>query len=231
MRRLIVMSLLLATAMLPATITADDSRTASSTVIQTAPAVAQPNSTPAPVATLVVTSPPETPAPSPYAELWTATPIYAQGSLLGGLGCAPTAVSMIMGYYATQGHTGPSAAAIAAQNAAHVIPGVGLTYQSMLPSIYGYGYTNVTGSANTSLGMLKSALGQGPVIITAGVSFATGHLAPGSAAHSLVVIGVTADGTLFTVQDPFQGVREEIPTNLLNQVWARGSNGILIIRP
>jgi len=168
-----------------------------------------------------------------YTELWSDTPIYAQGDLLNGVACAPTAVSMVLGHYnATSNLPDPTPSAfinmVGEQN---VIAGEGMPFSSMVPALHQLGYTNVSGQINTTLEQLNAALTNGPVIITTGVSFATGQLEPGSASHALVVVGATTDDSMVMVQDPFQQMRESVPKSEFVTMWANGQDGMFVVRP
>lgn len=200
------------------------------TVVNAAPQPVMASSSLPAKKTLISTPTPK--APGPYAELWSDTPVYTQGNLLNGVACAPTAVSMVMGHFAAAGLPSPTPAElIKLIGADKVVPGQGMPYNSMLPTLDGLGYHNLSGHMYTSSKELAEQLKSGPVIITAGVNLASGSLQPGKDSHSLVVIGVTTNGSHYTIQDPYLGQRIELPTETFNQIWAAGSYGIFVMRP
>ncbi len=165
-----------------------------------------------------------------YSINWAATtPAYAQGSLLGGLACAPTALAMITAHFhAVNPSVGAQTPAqfVANLQPGEFIAGEGVPYTALARQLVALGYTQVSGNTGNTLASLRADLAGGPVIVTAGAD-TLGR--PGS--HSLVVVAVSNDASTVILNDPATGTQTTLSWATFAHLWAGGNNGILIVRP
>ncbi len=186
--------------------------------------------TPAPVdqVAVVATAVP-IPATPVYSVDWsTSTPALAQGNLLGGYACAPTALAMVTAHYSSR-YAGASRSAQDFINNLYpgeFVPGQGVPYQKLARQIAALGYHSITGHMNAHQSELGQVLASGPIIVTAG-----GTVAGAKASHSLVVTALSDDGAWVKVNDPADGRPHVLSWSVFDQLWAGGSRGILIITP
>jgi predicted double-glycine peptidase len=89
---------------------------------------------------------------------------------------------------------------------------------------------------DASLDDLKSELVSGPVIVNTGVKISAANgvrslAGEGNTNHSIVVTGISADGSQVTVNDPWSGKQLNYSTEEFNKIWTRGQNIMTSIRP
>ncbi|MBN2386392.1 MAG: C39 family peptidase [Anaerolineales bacterium] len=169
-------------------------------------------------------------------------PVKSQGSAYGNAACSPTSVSMVMDYYHNQDANNPTATPqelIDSLDKGDGTPGNGISLSRMADEINDVGYSEVSARGGASLDDLHTALDDGPVVVTVGVrvtgegtvggSGARALAGPGSTTHAVVVKGRTE--TAVIVNDPWSGQEMEIPNATFNDMWNRGTNGLVVIRP
>jgi len=216
----------------PAAIAASGQVLAAQTATLTPPANASTVAAPTAVAKGKVA----VPASAPFityvpAGLAASTPAIAQGNFLGGYGCAPTALAMVMGYFHNLNSAYGAATPQELVGPGDFIVGQGVPYNNMTDSMNALGYHSLSGTTGISMATLSSKLNQGPVIATVGIAPVAGQLVPGSIQHSIVVVGVSTDGSRVLVNDPWVGRQLSLTTAQFLSLWQRGQNGIALIRP
>lgn len=213
--------------------------THSDTAIQAPKANPQPAPQPAPsqpVAQVAVapaakaTKAPAKPAPAIFSTNWSSTtPTYSQGSLLGGLACAPTSLAMVTAHYHA---TNPALRTRTPQEfVSNLLPGEfvagqGVPYNNLARQLVELGYKNLSARTGTGRPELAAALKSGPMIVTVG-----GDTRGRAGLHSLVVVAMSDDASTVIVNDPATGARATLPWATFDRLWAGGSRGVLYVRP
>jgi len=165
-------------------------------------------------------------------------PVKAQGNLLNGTACVPTAVSMVLDYYHKNNSQLQSATIsqfIADLNPGDITPGIGISISDIIDNLNALGYHNsfYKVSPKINLSDLKFYLQDGPVIVQTGLDL--GHnprriLGIGDKQHALVVRGFSQDGQTVYVNDPWSGSQLELQLSYFLDMWNNGHNIALMIR-
>jgi hypothetical protein len=142
-----------------------------------------------------------------FAPWWLDAPARLQGDLGEGYACAPTVLAMAMDYYHHQDarYAAPATTEIVrALKAQGFIDGYGADAQMLVNLAIKYGYSHSYFYREWSQAHLRRALDQGvPVIANVRV-----HMSSSGYGHSVLVIGLSPDGSRVMVNDPTQGMVE-----------------------
>lgn len=165
-------------------------------------------------------------------------PVKAQGTLLNGTACVPTAVSMVMDYYHQTDSDLQSATIsqfIADLDPEDITPVVGISVSDVIDNLKELGYHNsfYKISPQINLSDLKFYLQDGPVIVQTGLDL--GHnprriLGVGDKQHALVLRGFSQDEQTVYVNDPWSGTELELSLANFLDMWNHGHNIALMIR-
>lgn len=174
-------------------------------------------------------------------------PVLAQGDqrvngkeLMGGYGCVPTSVSMILGYYHAQdsNHTALSPVELFHSFDADDWDGSGgMGPHKLIDEVQDLGYRTVETHVNVSFEDLQKDLKVGPVLVTTQVGLLSDprRVIPPSSTnasyHAMVVTGVSADGGTVFVNDPWGGCTIEYDRASFEAIWEGGGRGELVIQP
>lgn len=142
-----------------------------------------------------------------FAPWWLDAPARLQGNLGEGYACAPTVLAMAMDYYHYQDarYAAPATTEIVqALKDQGFIDGYGADAQMLVNLAIGYGYSHSYFYREWSQAHLRRVLDQGtPVIANVRVSMSSSGYG-----HSVLVIGLSPDGSRVMVNDPTQGMVE-----------------------
>ena len=196
-----------------------------------------PTQPPAAVGTGTTTPPPPTTTTTP--EFGYDVPVYSQGKLYGSAACLPTSVAMVTSYFHSQNE---SATAITADTLITTMDngdgtyGVGVGIDKLNDEITSYGYQEPVIKVGASIDDLKNELNSGPVIVNTGVNVTSvdGERAIGGVGntnHSMVVRGISADGSQVIVNDPWSGKEIEYSVDEFSKIWSKGQSIMTSIRP
>jgi hypothetical protein len=142
-----------------------------------------------------------------FAPWWLDAPLRLQGDLGEGYACAPTVLGMAMDYYY---HLDPSYLAPATTNivealkAQGFVDGYGADAQMLVYLAIDYGYSHSYFFREWSQAHLRRVLDDGsPVIVNVRVDMSSDGYG-----HSVLVIGLSPDGSRVMVNDPARGMVE-----------------------
>jgi hypothetical protein len=142
-----------------------------------------------------------------FAPWWLDAPARLQGNLGEGYACAPTVLAMAMDYYHYQDtrYAAPATTEIVqALKDQGFIDGYGADAQMLVNLAIKYGYSHSYFYREWSQAHLRRVLDQGaPVIANVRV-----HMSSSGYGHSVLVIGLSPDGSRVMVNDPTQGMVE-----------------------
>jgi len=173
-----------------------------------------------------------------------AVPLRSQSDLYGSAACAPTCVSMVLDYYHAQDEKHRTASPkelIGMLDSGDGVPGRGVGLSRMRDELEELGYTGVTEQVNADWQTLAAQLEDAPVIVTVGVGLVgpgtrksdvpRAITGPGGTVHAMVVKGLSSDGGSVIVNDPWTGRELRLSREQFDEMWARGSRGMFVIRP
>ena len=180
---------------------------------------------------------------TPKYEIYYDMPARSQGNLYGSAACAPTSASMVMDYFHTKDSANASVTTedlIKSLDPGDGTPGSGISLSDMTDELNDLGYKNISQKVGAGITDLKTALKDGPVIVTAGVgivgpgtvssSVPRAITGPGGTMHALVVKGLTEGGSV-VVNDPWTGSELTFDSDTFGKMWSNGSDGMYVIRP
>ncbi len=167
----------------------------------------------------------------------------SQGSLYGSAACSPTSVSMVLDYYSAQNAQNKTVSPedlIGMMDKGDGTYGKGISLSNLTDELNDLGYKNITQQVDAQYADLRSAVKDGPVIVTSGVKIVgPGTVAasttvraldgPGNTMHAMVVTGVGDDQV--NVNDPWSGQQIQFSRDTFEKMWSRGSSAIYSIRP
>ncbi len=170
-------------------------------------------------------------------------PAKSQGSLYGNAACSQTSVSMVLDYYSAQNVQNKTVSPqdlISMMDKGDGTYGKGMSLSNLTDELNDLGYKNITQQVGAQYSDLRSAVKDGPVIVTSGVKIiGPGTVAasstvraldgPGNTIHAMVVTGVGDDQV--NVNDPWSGQQIQLPRATFEKMWSRGSSAIYSIRP
>jgi hypothetical protein len=143
-------------------------------------------------------------------------PIYGQDTAGGSAACAPTSMSMIMNYWHDQNSdlAGPSRDEVlqAAIDANYFEQGRGMDFNEAEKILDNYGYDAsvqlFNGDDAAMQSSLKEQLGNGPVMAMVSLDTKADQLvSEGGVAHAVVIAGISNDGSMVRIHDPWEGGR------------------------
>lgn len=158
-----------------------------------------------------------------YAPSRLAVPVRQQGKLGKGYACSPTSMGMVFDYYHAQDAANPTQDTQAVidhmKGEGWFTDGKGISADHAAEAARQLGYEKSYFFTNWSLENLRAEINAGhPVITTVRVGIgATGN------AHSVVVTGISSDGSKVTINDPMQGTRE-ISWEQFSKSWSSFQN-------
>lgn len=195
-------------------------------------------STPAPVSSSEPTAlgklletEPVTPASSLAAKSHK-VPVYGQGTLGGAAACNPTSMSMITNYWHAQDATNlagtPKDLMQKAIDANYFVSGQGMDFRESQNLLRDMGYdANMisfeNGSPQTDL---QNALSNGPVMAMVNYDIPHSQLAASGDVHAVVVSGMSEDGSMVRVLDPWgEGRAVDLSWDKFNASWSSFEDG------
>jgi uncharacterized protein YvpB len=170
-------------------------------------------------------------------EIYHVVPVKVQGDLMGDYGCTPTSISMVLDYHHRQDSNNNTVSPTKLFNMRD--PGDwsgkgGMSLSKLSDELNDLGYGNITEKVGASVADLTQNLTSGPVITTLGVGLAyeprrlTGL---GTNIHTVVVRGISENGSHVIINDPWSGKQLEYPMVDFEAMWSVGGKGLYAIRP
>jgi uncharacterized protein YvpB len=166
-------------------------------------------------------------------------PVYSQGTLYGSAACLPTSVAMVTSYFHNQNSSAPAITAdtlISTMDNGDGTYGVGVGIDKLNDEIAASGYQEPVIKVGASIDDLKNELNSGPVIVNTGVKvLSSGGVRSlggvGNTNHSIVVRGISSDGTQVIVNDPWSGQEINYSMDEFSKIWSKGQSIMTSIRP
>jgi hypothetical protein len=201
------------------------------------------------------------PAESPEEQWGHVVPVQSQKALRLPTGettlrgCAPTAVSMVLDYWHAQDPRNPTRSAqdLLDENVGEGVfhSGSGMSPEDLFDELGvgsdpagrpGLGYHTVQPERNAGQQRLVEAVRQGPVVAVVKLDAVRNVLATSGETHSVVVTGISPDGTQVRINDPWTGQSDTYPWEDFSASWGAdfgrddlgreyARNSFAIIRP
>jgi uncharacterized protein YvpB/uncharacterized protein YukE len=175
-------------------------------------------------------------------DFYHSVPIKGQGDLYGSAACTPTSISMVLDYYNAQSPDNKTInpdEIIKMMDESDGTYGKGISPSRLTDELNDLGYQNITQQVGAQYSDLKSALNDGPVIVTTGVKIVgpgtvwtdtpRAIQGAGNTLHAVVVTGINDE--VVVVNDPWTGKELSFSSQEFEAMWRNGSNGIYSIRP
>lgn len=165
-------------------------------------------------------------------------PIKSQEDYLNGTACVPATVSMVLDYY---NQVDPAFITqsipyfIATLDEGDITEGYGISVNKIIDELRDIGYSNTfyLNGSKINLNTLVEYLKEGPVIVQTGLELGQNPrriIGLGDTQHALVLKGISEDGRMVIVNDPWSGAELEFSLARFADMWNKGHNIALIIR-